>query len=175
MIGQFLCLILHMREVKWILLKEGADNVGSVNLSAKRMAHNTTRSIKKEDGKKYEYEKYEDHFISHEEETILRDTLLELEDRCEQYGMKINANKTKIMVIGRKIKKDLKQSIEQRDRKIGELKEKVDDLEQYQRRQCVRIFGIEEEVGENTDKLVVELAMNIGVELKVEDIDEATG
>ncbi|KAJ4448744.1 hypothetical protein ANN_00135 [Periplaneta americana] len=209
-----------------------------------------------------------------EEQMILKDMLLELNDSCEQYGMKVNANKTKTMVIGRKAKKhhnsmqdvllpgpstwakkfptaagsrqspvdivtslaasdtsltskplswkyvpentrrivntgygwrvdvdgegsanlikdavvselqrsidfnseviqDLKQTIEQRDRKIGELERKVDDLEQYQRRQCVRIFGIEEEVGENTDKLVVELATNIGVELKVEDIDRS--
>ncbi|KAJ4445320.1 hypothetical protein ANN_07125 [Periplaneta americana] len=40
-----------------------------------------------------------------EEEMILRNMLLELNDSCEQYGMKVNANKTKIMVIGRKIKK----------------------------------------------------------------------
>ncbi|KAJ4449524.1 hypothetical protein ANN_00925 [Periplaneta americana] len=40
-----------------------------------------------------------------QEVTILRDMLLELNDSCEQYGMKINANKTKTMVIGRKIKK----------------------------------------------------------------------
>ncbi|KAJ4449863.1 hypothetical protein ANN_01269 [Periplaneta americana] len=40
-----------------------------------------------------------------EEEMILRDILVELNDSCEQYGMKINANKTKTMVIGRKIKK----------------------------------------------------------------------
>ncbi|KAJ4445811.1 hypothetical protein ANN_12496 [Periplaneta americana] len=40
-----------------------------------------------------------------EEEMILRDMLLELNDSCEQYGMKINANKTKTMVVGRKIKK----------------------------------------------------------------------
>ncbi|KAJ4445487.1 hypothetical protein ANN_07295 [Periplaneta americana] len=40
-----------------------------------------------------------------EEEMILRDMLLELNDSCEQYGMKINANKTKTIVIGRKIKK----------------------------------------------------------------------
>ncbi|KAJ4431749.1 hypothetical protein ANN_20354 [Periplaneta americana] len=39
------------------------------------------------------------------EEMILRDMLLELNDSCEQYGMKINANKTKTMVSGRKIKK----------------------------------------------------------------------
>ncbi|KAJ4447322.1 hypothetical protein ANN_09326, partial [Periplaneta americana] len=40
-----------------------------------------------------------------EEEMILRDMPLELNDSCEQYGMKINANKTKTMVIGRKVKK----------------------------------------------------------------------
>ncbi|KAJ4450708.1 hypothetical protein ANN_02137 [Periplaneta americana] len=40
-----------------------------------------------------------------EEEMILSDMLLELNDSCEQYGMKINANKTKTMVIGRKVKK----------------------------------------------------------------------
>ncbi|KAJ4447603.1 hypothetical protein ANN_09610 [Periplaneta americana] len=31
--------------------------------------------------------------------------LLELNDICEQYGMKINANKTKTMIMGRKVKK----------------------------------------------------------------------
>ncbi|KAJ4437463.1 hypothetical protein ANN_17607 [Periplaneta americana] len=40
-----------------------------------------------------------------EEEMILRDMLLELNVRCEQYGMQINANKTKTMAIGRKINK----------------------------------------------------------------------
>ncbi|KAJ4438894.1 hypothetical protein ANN_14848 [Periplaneta americana] len=40
-----------------------------------------------------------------EEEMILRDMLQQLNDSCEQYGMKINANKTKSMVIERKLKK----------------------------------------------------------------------
>ncbi|KAJ4443778.1 hypothetical protein ANN_05556 [Periplaneta americana] len=39
------------------------------------------------------------------EEMILRDMLLQLNDSCEQYGMKLNVSKTKSMVIGRKIKK----------------------------------------------------------------------
>ncbi|KAJ4444946.1 hypothetical protein ANN_06745 [Periplaneta americana] len=38
-----------------------------------------------------------------EEEIILKDMLLDLNDRYEQYGMKINANKMKSMVIGRKM------------------------------------------------------------------------
>ncbi|KAJ4436183.1 hypothetical protein ANN_18813 [Periplaneta americana] len=40
-----------------------------------------------------------------EEEMVLRDMLLKLNDSCGQYRMKINANKTKTMVIRRKIKK----------------------------------------------------------------------
>ncbi|KAJ4442714.1 hypothetical protein ANN_04305 [Periplaneta americana] len=40
-----------------------------------------------------------------EEEMMLRDMLLELNDSCEQYGMKINANKTKTTFIERKVKK----------------------------------------------------------------------
>ncbi|KAJ4433908.1 hypothetical protein ANN_16221 [Periplaneta americana] len=38
------------------------------------------------------------------EELVLRDILLELNVNCEQYRRKINANKTKTMVFGRKIK-----------------------------------------------------------------------
>ncbi|KAJ4444669.1 hypothetical protein ANN_06466 [Periplaneta americana] len=40
-----------------------------------------------------------------EEEMILKDMLLELNNSWEQYGMKINANKTKPIVLGRKAKK----------------------------------------------------------------------
>ncbi|KAJ4446273.1 hypothetical protein ANN_12967 [Periplaneta americana] len=40
-----------------------------------------------------------------EKDMILRDMLLELNDSCEQYGMKISANKTKTIVMGRKVKK----------------------------------------------------------------------
>ena len=40
-----------------------------------------------------------------EDERMLKDMLMELNDRCENYGMKININKTKTMVIGRKPKK----------------------------------------------------------------------
>ena len=36
---------------------------------------------------------------------MLKNILVELNDRCEDYGMKININKTKIMVIGRKSNK----------------------------------------------------------------------
>ena len=40
-----------------------------------------------------------------EYKTILKNNLMELNDRCEDYGMLININKTKTMVIGRKSNK----------------------------------------------------------------------
>ncbi|KAJ4444156.1 hypothetical protein ANN_05945 [Periplaneta americana] len=52
------------------------------------------------------------------EKMILKDMLQELNDSCEQYGMKINANNTKTMVIGRKIKKKEKKEL------VGSLVEK---------------------------------------------------
>ena len=40
-----------------------------------------------------------------EDERMLKNMLTELNDRSEDYGMKIKINKTKTMVIGRKSKK----------------------------------------------------------------------
>ena len=37
-----------------------------------------------------------------EDERMLKSMLMELNERCEDYGMKINISKTKVMVIGRK-------------------------------------------------------------------------
>ena len=54
-----------------------------------------------------------------EDERMLKNMLMELNERCEDYGMKINISKTKSMVIGRKPKKiDIRiedRSIEQVD------------------------------------------------------------
>ena len=41
-----------------------------------------------------------------EDERILKNMLIELNDRCEDYGLKINISKTKAMVIGTKTKED---------------------------------------------------------------------
>ncbi|KAJ4430416.1 hypothetical protein ANN_22632 [Periplaneta americana] len=42
-----------------------------------------------------------------------------------------------------------------RDKQISDLANKIDDLQQYQMRQSIRIFGIPEESGENADKIAV--------------------
>ena len=50
--------------------------------------------------------RFADHMASlAEDERMLKNMLMELNERCEDYGMKINISKTKFMVIGRKPKK----------------------------------------------------------------------
>ena len=43
------------------------------------------------------------------------------------------------------------------------LERQVNSLEQYSRRSCIRIFGLKEQHGENTDTLVCEVAKQINV------------
>ncbi|XP_071481261.1 receptor-type tyrosine-protein phosphatase kappa-like [Diadema antillarum] len=84
---------------------------------------------------------------------------------------------------------DLKRDLEEKDREVKRLGEKVlhqeqnisrlehtvDSLEQYSRRSCLRIFGLEEKKGENTDTLVTEVIQSkLGVSLDpVKDIDRS--
>ena len=59
----------------------------------------------------------------------------------------------------------LKENIKQRDDKIQELESKVEGLEMYGRRNGIRIHGIPESADENTDKIVMELASDIGADI----------
>lgn len=69
--------------------------------------------------------------------------------------------------------RDLKIALEERDRTISTMQNKIDDLEQYQRRQCLRIFGVEEKTNEDTDYVAIDVAQKIGVQLNVCDIDRS--
>lgn len=68
---------------------------------------------------------------------------------------------------------ELKDALVEKDKTIGVLENKIDDLEQYQRRQCLRVFGVSETDGEDTDKLAIDVAKKIGVDLSVNDIDRS--
>lgn len=67
----------------------------------------------------------------------------------------------------------LKTALNDRDKKIERLEEHIDDLEQYQRRQCIRIFGMTEEENENTDEIAIEVAEKVGVKVELTDIDRS--
>lgn len=65
----------------------------------------------------------------------------------------------------------------QKSQEIDELKlqlaERTDELEQYQRRNCLRIFGEAERDGEDTDCIAISVAKKIGVQLELSDIDRS--
>lgn len=52
-----------------------------------------------------------------------------------------------------------------------ELSCQLDDLQQYQRRNNIRIFGLEERAGEDTDQLVLKVASDIGADITLADLD----
>ena len=60
---------------------------------------------------------------------------------------------------------ELQAALQDRDRKIVDLESKLserqDDLEQYQRRQCLRIFGVPENRGEDTDNIAIDIAKKL--------------
>ena len=59
----------------------------------------------------------------------------------------------------------LKTVITEKDSKIKELEDKIEGLEMYGRRNGVRIYGIPEKKGEDTDEIVISLANNIGADI----------
>ncbi|KAJ4442461.1 hypothetical protein ANN_04047 [Periplaneta americana] len=71
----------------------------------------------------------------------------------------------------------LEASLREKDEKIASLERKLEDkqdaLEQYQRWQCLRLFGIPEKNNEDTDQIAIEVAAKIGVNLMVSDIDRS--
>lgn len=57
--------------------------------------------------------------------------------------------------------------------KVVSLEKQLDQAEQYSRRNCLRISGLKEEVNEDTDKLVMDIASTIGSAIQIADIDRS--
>ena len=51
------------------------------------------------------------------------------------------------------------------------LESRIDELEQYSRRSCIRVAGISESDNENTDEIVLELASRLDVKIERNDIE----
>lgn len=67
--------------------------------------------------------------------------------------------------------KALKESMVQMEGKIMKLEQTADDCEQYSRRNSIRITGIPESSNEETDKIVLDMAHDLDVQLNLADID----
>ena len=64
--------------------------------------------------------------------------------------------------------------LESHGNKIAALERNEDQMQQYSRRNCIRVFGIPEEQVENTDDKICRLVREkLGVSIKKEDIDRS--
>ena len=68
---------------------------------------------------------------------------------------------------------ELKHQVKERDAAIASLRAKVDDLEQYTRRNSVRIMVIPETSNEDTDKITIAIAKKIGAEIDIDQTDRS--
>ena len=79
------------------------------------------------------------------------------------------------VAIDEKIKQltESQQAIVNNEVKVDELTRDLDDLQQYSRRNNIRIFGIPEKHDEDTDALVCGVAERIGARISSQDIDRS--
>ena len=70
-------------------------------------------------------------------------------------------------------KADLCKTNDDLETRLSAVEYENDSLEQYSRRNSLRISGIPEEPGENTDQRVIQLAGGLGVDINPEDIDRS--
>ena len=69
---------------------------------------------------------------------------------------------------------DLKEEIKNMDNEINALNEKIAEMEQYQRRDNLRIFGIPESRNEDTDQLALKVFNDrLGVQLDLSDVSRS--
>lgn len=69
------------------------------------------------------------------------------------------------------LKKKLEVKEQEQKRMREDLNAKCDELEQYSRRNNVRIFGVPESSNENCDELVLNVCKAVGADITVRDID----
>ena len=69
---------------------------------------------------------------------------------------------------------DMESKLTDHSERIQALERKLEDSEQYSRRNCVRIFGIPERKGEKTDDIVLTIAKEkLGIDIDINDIDRS--
>lgn len=57
--------------------------------------------------------------------------------------------------------------------KVETLEKQIEQAEQYSRRNCLRVSGLQEETNEDTDALIMRLASTVGSEIQISDIDRS--
>lgn len=80
-------------------------------------------------------------------------------------------------LLGKIFKDNVIQTLIMENEKLNQtvklLENRLNEQEQYSRRTCIKVSGITEKNGEDTDKIVLELAKDIGIDLKAEEISRS--
>jgi vacuolar-type H+-ATPase subunit I/STV1 len=67
----------------------------------------------------------------------------------------------------------IEESVCELTRKLHDKDKEIDEMRQYSRRNNVRIFGVPDKADQNTDKVVLEIAKKIGVDMNIEQIERS--
>ena len=80
---------------------------------------------------------------------------------------------TKMLMILRNENEELRKTNSELETRLSVVEYESDNLEQYSRRNSLRISGIPEEPDENTDQRVIQLAGGLGIDISPNDIDRS--
>ena len=106
-------------------------------------------------------------------EKALSKVLVPLRENIEENKGRIHELECQVESLAKETTK-LDKLCDEMQRQNIDLVKKLDDAEQYSRRNCLRISGVPETEGENTDELVLDIASSrLRVNISLSDIDRS--
>ena len=110
----------------------------------------------------------------------IREEMQELKQEFAKLSKQVESNETNIVSLQietyRKNQQitDLEKQLKTQEESTNILQNKCNDAEQYSRRNCIRVFGVPETTGEQTDDVIMSIAKEkLGVELQPKDLDRS--
>ena len=93
-----------------------------------------------------------------------------VKERIERETVDLRSTVIALQQENAQLKEDMKSSVSKPEVAMSA---KIDDLERYSRRSCLRVAGIDESENENTDDIVLGLANRLKVDVGRHDIDRS--
>lgn len=110
----------------------------------------------------------------------IREEMQELKQEFAKLSKQVESNETNIVSLQIETERknqeinDLEKRLKTQEDSTNRLQNKCNDAEQYSRRNCIRVFGIPESTGEQTDNVIMNIAKEkLGVELQLKDLDRS--
>lgn len=110
----------------------------------------------------------------------IREEMQELKQEFAKLSKQVESNETNIVSLQIETERknqqinDLEKRLKTQEDSTNRLQNKCNDAEQYSRRNCIRVFGVPESTGEQTDNVIMNIAKEkLGVELQLKDLDRS--